>query len=82
MANQTSRAILNAVGDVEERLTWLDASLCPLTDLTMCLSCLTIVREEFAIEVVKVPFLLVGGSVPIFVLVFDFFALGKGVVWE
>jgi hypothetical protein len=82
MTNQTSRAILNAVGNLEECLTWLDASLCPLTDLTMCLSCLTVIREEFAIEVVKVPFLLVGGSVPIFVLVFDLFALGKGVVWK
>jgi hypothetical protein len=82
MAHQTSHTILDAISNLKERLTWPDASLCPLTDLTMCLSCLTVIREEVAIEVVEVSFLLVGGSISILVLVFDLFALGVGFVWE
>jgi hypothetical protein len=82
MPHQTSRTILDAISNLKERLTGLDASLCPLTDLTVCLSGLTVIREEVAIEIVEVSFLLAGRPISILVLVFDLFALGVGVVGE
>jgi hypothetical protein len=82
MTHQTSRTVLDAISNLEQRLTGLDVSLCPLTDLTMCFSGLTVIREEVAIQVVEVTFLFAGGSIAILVLVFDLFALGIGIVRE
>lgn len=82
MTHQTSRTILDAINNLQQRLTRLDVSLRPLTNLTMCFGCLTVIREEVAIQVVEVTFFFAGGSISILILVFDLFALGVGIVRE
>lgn len=82
MAHQASRALLDAIRNLQQRLTGLDVSLRPLTDLAVRFRCLTVVREEVAIQVVEVTFLLARRAIAILVLVLDLFTLGIGVVRE
>ncbi len=48
----------------------------------MCLGGMAIIRQEFAVDVVEVPFLLVGGTVAVLVDVLDLLALGVAVIRE
>lgn len=74
--SQSSYSILNAFGNLRQRLPWLYIALCPLSDLTVHLGSLPIFGEEIFIHSVKVALLLTSGTKRICISVFNFLASG------
>jgi hypothetical protein len=82
MAEEATRNILNAISNLSQGLAWLDALLCPLADLTMCLSRLAVIREEVAVQIIQMSLLFICSAIIVFIAIFNLFALGITVIWK
>lgn len=80
VSDKTAHTVLDTIGDFGECLARLDGLLRPLTDLAMRLGRLTVIREEIAVDVVKMALLFVGRTITVVTLVADLFALGVALV--
>lgn len=80
VSDKTTYTVLDTIGNFGKGLARLDGFLRPLTDLTMRLRRLTVIREKVAVDVIKMALLFIGRTIAVVILVVDLFALRVAVV--